>query len=566
MTEQLELEPANPIHMTTSPGVRWTTVNYSEAIQGVQKPLGWAIWNLSMETCNRIAFGRLGIFPRSKVPVPENADERISGIFFGRAAGNINTFRRIGDLMPGSSGDILEEKLFGKEPPADGHAGKPLSARRRYPLVAAGMTREALRTPKLLPPMRAAYREWWQTNVLDAPPQNLEQARALYRDAAQHFIDVGVLHTTATLLASALLDSLSDLADAALGDRTVAMTLATGYGGMEETELIEDICAAADGRLDLAGVVRRHGYHGPAEGELSSLTWREDPAPLEAMIEQYKRSSVASPREREERQAERRRAAEQRVLSALPAVKRPGAKLTMRIAGRYIPLREVGKAAFLHALDAARCAARVGGEELARDGVLAAPSDVFFLTGEEFLGESSGDLQALVEERRKRYERYQLLTLPPEWSGPAVPVLINEPVTQLAGAASSGGTGAGDEAGALDVPQGAPPTTGEWELQGVGVVGELVTGRARIVHDPLDADLEPGDILVCATTDPSWTPLFMVADALVIDTGGAMSHGAIVARELGVTCVINTVTGTRDIPDGARLTVDGSSGRVLVSQ
>ena len=556
--EELELEPANPVHMTTSPGVRWTTVNYSEAIQGVQKPLGWAIWNLSMETCNRIAFGRLGIFPRSQVPVPDNADERISGIFFGRAAGNINTFRLIGDLMPGSSGDILEEKLFGKEPPVGGYAGKPLSARRRYPLVAAGMTREALRTPKLLPPMRAAYRQWWQTNVLDAPPQTLEQARALYRDAAAHFIDVGVLHTTATLLASALLDSLSDLADAALGDRAVAMELATGYGGMEETGLIEDICAAADGRLDLAGVVRRHGYHGPAEGELSSRTWREDPAPLESLIAQYKRSGVASPREREERQAERRRDAEQRVLSALPAIKRPGAKLTMRIAGRYIPLREVGKAAFLHALDAARCAARVGGEELARTGVLSDPSDVFFLTGEEFLGESSGDLQALVEERKQRYERYQLLTLPPEWSGPAVPVLIDEPVAELAG--NVGGNTV-DDAGTRPAPR-----SGEWELQGVGVVGELVTGRARVVHDPLDVDLEPGDILVCATTDPSWTPLFMVADALVIDTGGAMSHGAIVARELGVTCVINTVTGTRDIPDGATLTVDGSSGRVLVSQ
>jgi pyruvate,water dikinase len=66
------------------------------------------------------------------------------------------------------------------------------------------------------------------------------------------------------------------------------------------------------------------------------------------------------------------------------------------------------------------------------------------------------------------------------------------------------------------------------------------------------------------TTDPSWTPLFMLADALVIDTGGAMSHGAIVARELGVTCVINTGTGTRVIPDGATITVDGSTGIVAI--
>lgn len=103
-------------------------------------------------------------------------------------------------------------------------------------------------------------------------------------------------------------------------------------------------------------------------------------------------------------------------------------------------------------------------------------------------------------------------------------------------------------------------------MRGIGIVGDRVTGRARVVQEPDAADLEPGDILVCVTTDPSWTPLFMLADALVIDTGGAMSHGAIVAGELGVTCVINTVTGTRDIPDGATITVDGSSGLVAIDR
>jgi pyruvate,water dikinase len=103
------------------------------------------------------------------------------------------------------------------------------------------------------------------------------------------------------------------------------------------------------------------------------------------------------------------------------------------------------------------------------------------------------------------------------------------------------------------------------DVKGIGVVGGEVTGRARIVHDPRTADLAQGDVLVCPTTDPSWTPLFMLAEALVIDTGGAMSHGAIVARELGVTCVINTVTGTRDIPEGATVTVNGTTGVVTVA-
>ncbi len=539
------VEPANPVHMATSNGVRWTTVNFAEAIQGVQKPLGWAMWSLSMETSVRIGFGKLGVLARSEVPVPASADDRISGIFFGRAAGNINVFRTLGDRMPGGSGDILEEKLFGKEPAPGGPKRKPLSACRRYPIVAVSMPRAAMAAPKRIPPMRAEYRTWWQAAVLDEPPRTLAQAQALYGDAAQRFIDVGVYHAIASLLASSLLDALVDLAQRAVGNRAVAMDLATGYGGMEETELIEDICAAAAGRLDIAELIRRHGYHGPDEGELSSRAWREDPAPLQSVIGQYQRGGVTGTSARERQQLERRRKAEAEVIAGLGALRRPAAKLTMKLAGRFIPLREQGKAAFLHTLDAARCAARAGGIALAEQGFIDDPEDVFFLTGEEFTSAPTDALRSLVEERKERHIRYEQLVLPPEWEGPPVPI-----------------------AAVRDSPEAQtdPAAAGSVELHGIGIVGHTVTGRARVVHDPHEIDLEPGDILVCRTTDPSWTPLFMVAEALVIDTGGAMSHGAIVARELGVTCVINTVTGTREIPDGATITVDGASGRVLVNQ
>jgi phosphohistidine swiveling domain-containing protein len=552
--QQAEREPANPVHMTTSDGVRWTTVNFAEAIQGVVTPLGWAMWDLSMETCTRIAFHKIGIFSKEEMAVPADPDLRVSGIFYGRAAGNVETFRSIGDRMPGSSGDILEEKLFGKEHVEDG-GRKSLSAYRRYPRVALGMPRAMFTIPKQLPPMRAAHREWWQRRVLDAPPVTLEQARDLYRDAADHFIEVGILHTTTTLLASALLDALGDLADKATGDRALAMDLATGYGAMEEAELIQDIWAAAEGSLSYDEVIRRHGYHGPDEGELSSLSWREDGHPLESTIAAYQRGKVKDPRERAARQTGRRQAAEARVLGGLSPLGRRQAQLTMKLAATYIPMRETGKAAFLHALDAARCAARVGGEDLARRGIIADPGDVFFLTGEEFLAHPSGSMQDIVAERRERHARYEQLVLPPDWSGDPTPIPLSDAPPELLAA---------QDAALLNDAATATATASILELQGIGVAGDTVTGRARVVSDPYEVDLEPGDVLVCATTDPSWTPLFMVAEALVIDTGGQMSHGAIVARELGVTCVINTGHGTRDIPDGATVTVDGASGRVRV--
>src|SRR5213596_2130887 len=104
-------EAPNPVHMTSGADTRWTTVNFAEAIQGVQTPLGWSLWSEGMETSLRRTFGDFGILTAAQVPIPESSDERFSGMFFGRAAGNITVFRRIGDQMPGSSGDLLEEKL-----------------------------------------------------------------------------------------------------------------------------------------------------------------------------------------------------------------------------------------------------------------------------------------------------------------------------------------------------------------------------------------------------------------------------------------------------------------------
>jgi pyruvate,water dikinase len=91
-----------------------------------------------------------------------------------------------------------------------------------------------------------------------------------------------------------------------------------------------------------------------------------------------------------------------------------------------------------------------------------------------------------------------------------------------------------------------------------------VTGRARVVLDPAAAELEPGEILVCRTTDPGWVSLFHLAGGVVIDMGGQMSHGAIVARELGIPCVIGTGDGTRRLRTGDLVCLDGTAGQVQI--
>jgi phosphoenolpyruvate synthase/pyruvate phosphate dikinase len=92
----------------------------------------------------------------------------------------------------------------------------------------------------------------------------------------------------------------------------------------------------------------------------------------------------------------------------------------------------------------------------------------------------------------------------------------------------------------------------------------VIEGRARVVTDPEKTELEEGDLLVCEATDPGWISLFLVAGGVVTDLGGMLSHGAIVAREMGIPCVVGTRTASRTIRDGQRVRIDGDRGVVTL--
>jgi pyruvate,water dikinase len=92
-----------------------------------------------------------------------------------------------------------------------------------------------------------------------------------------------------------------------------------------------------------------------------------------------------------------------------------------------------------------------------------------------------------------------------------------------------------------------------------------VTAPARVILDPVGAHLEPGEILVAPSTDPGWTPLFLTAGGLVMEMGGANSHGAVVAREYGIPAVVGVPRATETITTGAEVTVDGAAGAVSLA-
>jgi pyruvate,water dikinase len=92
----------------------------------------------------------------------------------------------------------------------------------------------------------------------------------------------------------------------------------------------------------------------------------------------------------------------------------------------------------------------------------------------------------------------------------------------------------------------------------------VVEGNVRVVLDPYTAHLAPGEILVCPGTDPAWTPLFLTAGGLVMEVGGLMTHGSVVAREYGIPGVVGVRDATTRLVTGQRIRVDGSSGEIRV--
>jgi pyruvate,water dikinase len=247
-------------------------------------------------------------------------------------------------------------------------------------------------------------------------------------------------------------------------------------------------------------------------------------------------SEDRSPESVARRVASNRREAAQTLLASLPAAKRPQAKLLLKLSDTFWPLRETGKATLLHGIDVGRASARRLGTLMAAEGVLDDPSDAAYLTVEELVAGKPGDWRSEVAYRRARREEYLTYTLPQTWEG------VPEPVATASMADPSR----------------------EPVLTALGGSPGVAEGRVRVVEDPFDTELEDGEVLVCSNTDPSWAAHFLVASAVVIDVGGPMSHGAIVARELGIPCVINTRNGTRVLADGDQVRVDGNNGTVTV--
>lgn len=520
----------DPTHEASEPDRFWTTVNALEATPLVLTALDWTFWKQSLELAAMRAWCDLGIVAPEEVVFVDDANQRVTASFFGRQAVNVDRVRWLMGSLPGTSGDDIERDIFGEVRP--GVVDPPRKVSKLA--MARGFPRSLRRHHQQVADFRAETEDWWRARVGDDPPGSPSK-RLL--GATRRFEDAQHLHVRGRSLLQGLGAQVHELATG-VGRPDLIAALTSGVGEMEETTVADDLWRVAVGQLDLAIFLDRHGYHGNGEGNLSATVWREDPSQVERLLGAYADVAAAErPTARSAATQAARESAIAELMTALPRPKRRLGRWLVNTTNRLTRDLEVSKAAFLMAIDSGRAAAHQRGAELVATGSIDAADDVLHLTIAEATAPAVGDVRALVASRREQHAHHRTVRPPDKWTGDAA----------------------------------AEPIEGHAERRDVlgGVAGSpgRVEGLARVISDPaVDEPPAPGEILVCAMTDPSWTLMFVMAAGLVIDIGGTASHGAIIARELGVPCVINTETGTVDIRTGDRLVVDGDEGVVHITE
>jgi pyruvate,water dikinase len=295
----------------------------------------------------------------------------------------------------------------------------------------------------------------------------------------------------------------------------------------------------------LANFLRTYGHRAVAEIDLGLPRWSEDPTHLLGALANY--LELTDPTFAPDVQFQRSaREAEAMVAELIRRARQKSRRLGLLVkfclkrTRALVGLREKPKYCIVLVLARARQLLWPVGEALAQAGRLEAAEDIFFLTPQEARAALNGaDMRQTVRERHAHYEQ--------ELKRRHIPrVLLSD----------------GTEPAAQTQPT---TTTGE-VLQGTPASPGSVTALARVILDPTGAKLAPGEILVAPSTDPGWTPLFLTASGLVMEMGGSISHGAVVAREYGIPAVVGVPEATERITTGQRITVDGSAGMVSIEE
>jgi pyruvate,water dikinase len=284
-----------------------------------------------------------------------------------------------------------------------------------------------------------------------------------------------------------------------------------------------------------------HGHHCRGELEMRNPRWAELPDYILGIVRSYLRSiELTNPLDKQQQLANRRQQLTDKCRRQLKnPIKRMLFNWSLKRCQKLAVNRENWKNEAVRQVAAIRRMLLALGQRLQQQGILTEQDDIFFLEIGEIESVAAGradfDVKQCIETRRAEYEKNKALTPPPVVVGRSDPSKDTTPQIDTA----------------VNI------------LNGIGVSAGVVTGKARVIlRTDEDQYVSPGEILVAPFTDPAWTPYFLTAAGVVMDQGGVLSHGAIIAREYGIPAVTNVGPASKIIKTGQTVEVDGNRGIV----
>lgn len=550
-TERLRLEEIQRLRQLSAGRRRiWVAHNLGETLP-VPKPLSWSVLRAFMSGSG--GFGRMyrdfGYRP-SETVLRDGFLERICGHIYADPERQARLFW---DSLP----LVYDPESVAKDPSLlEGPPTRfdPEKADGKFLLKLPGIVSALIRGSGLLRRARREAREVYEKEVL---PPYLEYVRSLRREPLEQLSTTELVceleSRSRRVLDEFGKESLKPGFFGGLALSTLQSLLVQLLGREEGTRLVSDLTSGlegdttleqdallwqvAHGEASIDEFLQAHGHRSAGELELAEPRWREDRRQVDRLLEQIRSGAGKSPLETHAASAERRRACE----SSLPGIlAREGGssfleevRMHLAEAQKLLPYRESGKHALMMGYELLRRVCL----ELGRRWDMG--DDVFYLERDE-LGRFESDrhrLTALIEQRKIRWQAARRLHLPQ--------VIDSRSLDDLGLVAE---------------------VTGEGELEGLAVSTGVAAGTVRIVRDPRECgELGSGYVLVCPSTDPGWTPLFVHAAGLIVERGGMLSHGAIVARDFGIPAVVLPGATTR-LRTGSKVRIDGNRGRILVEE
>ncbi|MER6603599.1 rifamycin-inactivating phosphotransferase [Streptomyces parvus] len=544
----------------------YVSVGHQQMMTDAMKPLGWSMWQRTAMVPMHEAGGRLFVDVTPRLASPAS-----------RAA-LLDVMGKGDPLVRDALETVLERDEFDLPVPDAGPVGPPAGGAPEAPVIEASVTEAdpavvaelVERSETSIAALERDIRTKSGPELFDFLAEAFEEHKRVLSDPSSMRAIMAGMEATWWL---------NEKLGEWLGEKNAADTLTLSAPGNITSEMGLDLLDVADairphpevvaflndvdvqdddgfldGLVKLPGgsaareaietYLRRYGMRCVGEIDITRPRWSERPATLvPPILDNVRNFGPGAAERRFEQGRQKALQAERDVLSRLRALPDGERKAdeTKRMIDRvraFAGYREYPKYGIVCRSFLYKQALLAEAGRLVRDGVLAEREDVYYLTFQELedVVRSHRVDDRLIARRREEFRSYETLT-PPR-------VLTSD------GDAVTGSYRRND------VPAGA--------LAGLAVSTGSVEGRARVILDLADAELEEGDILVTRFTDPSWSPLFLGVAGLVTEVGGLMTHGAVIAREYGLPAVVGVEEATRLIRDGQRIRVHGTDGYVEI--